>query len=146
MLKKLIRYTEVADERIISTFLGTDKSLPEAEALFSHVLNAQHIWSCRIEGIKPDYERFHVHGKSDFKTLHRQNISILNELADRDPDQIISYAMSDGTPFQDRIADILLQVINHSTYHRAQIATQFRINGIQPPVTDYIALRRANEL
>lgn len=146
MFKELIRYTEVADSRIISTFLNAEKSLPEAESLFSHVLNAQHIWACRIKGIMPDYQRFHIHPKHSFNSLHTENIASLYAFLDTDLETIIKYSNSEGGYFESKSSDILFQVINHSTYHRAQIAMQFRLNDIKPPVTDFIVLKRENLL
>ena len=32
--------------------------------------------------------------------------------------------------------EILLHVVNHSTFHRGQIVTMLRMVGVQPPVTD----------
>ncbi|WP_379084396.1 DinB family protein [Pedobacter sp. UC225_65] len=44
------------------------------------------------------------------------------------------------------VKDILFHVFNHSTYHRAQIATLFKESGITPPVTDFIILKRNQQL
>ena len=146
MFKELIRYTEVSDARIINTFSSSEKSLPEAELLFSHVLNAQHIWICRIKGTLPSYQRFHIHPKQSFNSLHTENIENLYALLDTDLETIVKYSNSEGGYFENKISDILFHLVNHSTYHRAQIAMNFRLNGIQPPVTDFIALKRENLL
>jgi uncharacterized damage-inducible protein DinB len=53
-------------------------------------------------------------------------------------DRKIRYANSKGQPFNNSVRDMLFQVINHSTYHRAQIATEFKNNGLDPLLTDYI--------
>lgn len=146
MFKELIRYTEVADSRIISTFLNTEKSLPEAELLFSHILNAQHIWTCRIKGVMPAYQRFHIHPKHSFNSLHNENIRNFYASLDTDLDTIVKYSNSEGGYFENKLSDILFHMVNHSTYHRAQIAMQFRLNDIKPPVTDFIVLKRENLL
>jgi uncharacterized damage-inducible protein DinB len=52
--------------------------------------------------------------------------------------QTIQYSNSKGQPFKNSAGDILFQVINHSTYHRGQIATEFRQSGLEPLLTDYI--------
>lgn len=36
-----------------------------------------------------------------------------------------------------RIADTVLQVVSHSTYHRGQISTRLRELGCEPPLTEY---------
>ncbi|RYY11701.1 MAG: hypothetical protein EOO04_34785 [Chitinophagaceae bacterium] len=47
-----------------------------------------------------------------------------------------------GKPANNSVRDMLFQVINHSTYHRAQIATEFRRMGIEPLASDYILFKR----
>lgn len=42
-------------------------------------------------------------------------------------------------PAAPTLAETILQVAMHSTYHRGQINTRLRELGIEPPLTDYIA-------
>ncbi len=147
MLKELIRYTEVADGKVIDAFLQAGKPLEEAERLFCHVLNAQHIWVNRIRGTKCDIGRFDRHQVKDFNIIHQRNIEDLyTVLAEGNLSAKVTYSTSTGDVFTDIVSDILFHVVNHSTYHRAQVATQFRINGINPPATDYIFLKRQGGL
>jgi uncharacterized damage-inducible protein DinB len=44
--------------------------------------------------------------------------------------------------FSNDIKSIIFHVINHSTYHRGQIASEFKQNGLDPMVTDYILYKR----
>jgi uncharacterized damage-inducible protein DinB len=43
-----------------------------------------------------------------------------------------------GENFSRPVKDIIFHYCNHSTYHRAQIATELKINNITPPATDFI--------
>jgi uncharacterized damage-inducible protein DinB len=52
--------------------------------------------------------------------------------------QTIQYSTKTGQIFNNNVRDILFQVINHSTYHRGQIATEFRQSGLEPLLTGYI--------
>lgn len=147
MLEELLRYTRVADKRVIDTFRLAAKPLPEAERLFSHVLNAQHIWACRVLGHVPRFKVHEVHPSERFSEIHENTIADLYKiLKEADLQSQISYSTSNGKAFTSKVADILLHVLNHSTYHRAQIATLFRQNGVEPPVTDYIFLQREDAL
>ena len=49
-----------------------------------------------------------------------------------DINETINYSNSNGKTFSKVIRDLLFHVINHSTYHKAQIATEFRQNGLDP--------------
>lgn len=142
MLAELIKYTELADQKFVDAFINADKSLPEAEKLFSHILNAQHIWISRLRKEEPLYERFQLHAVQRFKELHLANIAALHALAATDLSYTVQYRNSQGGYFENSASDILFHCVNHSTYHRAQVATQFRINNIQPPATDFIVLKR----
>jgi uncharacterized damage-inducible protein DinB len=44
--------------------------------------------------------------------------------------------------FTNTIKDILFHIINHSTNHRGQIAVDFRNNGLEPLVLDYVFYKR----
>ncbi|WP_414711827.1 DinB family protein [Sphingobacterium sp. UBA1498] len=47
--------------------------------------------------------------------------------------------------FHNKVNDILLHVFNHGTYHRAQIASEMRRNGVEPINTDYITFIRLKQ-
>lgn len=42
-------------------------------------------------------------------------------------------------PATPSLAETLLQVVMHSTYHRGQVNARLREVGVEPPLTDYIA-------
>ena len=42
-------------------------------------------------------------------------------------------------PAAPSLAETILQVVMHSTYHRGQVNARLREIGIEPPLTDYIA-------
>ncbi len=44
--------------------------------------------------------------------------------------------------FTNVIQDVLFHFINHSTYHRGQIAIQMKEAGLEPIATDYIFFKR----
>ena len=54
----------------------------------------------------------------------------------------IIYKNSKGIEFSNTVQDVIFHVINHSTYHRAQIASDLKANGIEPINTDYIFYKR----
>lgn len=51
---------------------------------------------------------------------------------------------TEGVKYESTVLDILTHVVNHSTYHRGQIASLIAATGTKPAVTDYIALTRRN--
>ncbi|WP_316801708.1 DinB family protein [Pedobacter nototheniae] len=147
MLEEMVNYTQVADERIISVFNSTAVDMPEAEKLFSHVLNAQHIWVNRITGEKALYGVWDIQSKTSFVKMSADNfIQIRTILNDVPLNQMIIYSNSKGDQYQNKVEEVLFHLLNHSTYHRAQIATLFKKAGFTPPITDYIMLKRDHQL
>jgi uncharacterized damage-inducible protein DinB len=65
-------------------------------------------------------------------------MQLLNEL---ELTQTVTYTIGSGKQFTNTVQEILFQVINHSTYHRGQIATAFKKAGIEPLSTEYISYK-----
>ncbi|GGH07948.1 DinB family protein [Pedobacter zeae] len=142
-IAEIINYTELADARIIELFKSATIELPDAERLFSHVLNAQHIWAQRISGKKPLYGVWDTHPKENFELLSAENFKLMREVLNNQPlDKRILYANTRGDQYENRIDEILFHLFNHSTYHRGQVVTLLKKAGFTPPVTDYIMLKR----
>jgi uncharacterized damage-inducible protein DinB len=75
--------------------------------------------------------------------IDRQNyIKSLQLVEVLDMEAWITYKNSSGAKLSDKTKDILFHIINHSTYHRAQIALLLREQGIDPINTDYIFYKR----
>jgi len=147
MLQNLINYTSLADRKIIDVFFQANKPMPEAEKLFSHVLNAQHIWAKRIFREEPEYDIFQIHSMGDYENIHLRNSEFLLQIIrTKNLEELVIYTNSKGENYVNAVSDILFHVVNHSTYHRGQVAAQFRLNGITPPSTDYIMLKRNGSL
>ncbi|HSC53519.1 MAG TPA: DinB family protein [Phnomibacter sp.] len=55
----------------------------------------------------------------------------------------LAYKTSQGVAYEQPVAEILMHVFNHSTYHRGQLVTMMRQLGeTSLPVTDFIAFTR----
>lgn len=57
----------------------------------------------------------------------------------------VTYTTFKGDLFTHSVLDILYHIINHSTYHRGQIALEFRKGRIDPLLTDYIYFKMKGE-
>jgi uncharacterized damage-inducible protein DinB len=147
MLVEMINYTQVADELMIKTMLANRPIPAKAISLFSHVLTAQHIWTHRIFDKTPLYAVWEEHLPADFYSISAANSGLLKDVLDSvELDQVITYTKSSGETFANSVKDILFHVVNHSTYHRAQIASLLKAESIHPPITDYIILKREMQL
>lgn len=111
-------------------------------SLINHILNAQQIWNSRILGEKT-FEVWQINPFEMLEEINQYNfeksIEIINNF---DPDQKNNYQNSRGANFENTVFEMLFQAINHSTYHRGQINSLLKQNGIDPILTDYIFYKR----
>lgn len=111
--------------------------------VFSHILNAHQIWNHRIDLIGKPFGVWQSQPLETWLTINENNyLNSLDILETFDLEAEIHYTNSKGLTFNNRIKDVLFHVINHSTYHRGQMATEFRVQGLQPLTTDYIMYKR----
>ena len=97
------------------------------------------LWNNRIEPKQATFGIWELHFVQDLKNIDQTNYEQTLQILDKfDLNESINYSNSKGQAFSNSIRDILFHVINHSTYHRGQIATEFRIHELEPLVTDYI--------
>lgn len=119
---------------------------PGCLKLVQHLVNAESIWISRIKGEKPNVGVWEERALADCIILHQSSKKLLEAILEdeQDLDRVISYVTTNGDPFLNNIHDILIHILNHGTYHRAQIAKELRLNGIDPISTDYILYVRAH--
>jgi uncharacterized damage-inducible protein DinB len=69
-------------------------------------------------------------------------INLLEGSGNKFLEKRVKYQNTKGEKFENSIKDITTHVINHSTYHRAQIAQHIKRANGTPAVTDYIVYQR----
>ncbi len=143
-LINLFKYNHTCNQQLVTLLNSNKDNITEKSLkLFSHILNAHEIWNARIEAQQPSCGVWDIRNITDLPAIDELNyentIRILNTLP---PGKNISYSNTKGESFSNTIQDILFHAINHSTYHRAQIATECKSNGISPLATDYILFKR----
>lgn len=142
----LLEYDIWATQKSLSSIREHAEAPIKALSLLSHIISAQSIWYNRVidhhEIPKPwaEFSLAEVLGKS--KEINKKWVSLLEKLNETDLDKNITYKNTRGEEFNNNIRDIITHVINHSTYHRAQIAALIKQSGGKPAVTDYIAFKR----
>jgi uncharacterized damage-inducible protein DinB len=50
----------------------------------------------------------------------------------------ITYVNSLGQSWKSNVGDVLMHVVMHGVHHRAQIASELRASGFEPPYVDFI--------
>lgn len=73
-----------------------------------------------------------------WNTVHSDATRYLQSITEEDLAQQITYVAPDGKRRTRRVWHMLLQVTNHQTEHRAQIATMLGALGVEVPQTDLV--------
>ncbi len=128
MIKVISENREAVDDKTIS--------------LINHTLNAQQIWNARISG-ETTFEVWQINPFDTLEEINHQNfLKSIAIVQNADLEKTIEYQNSRGTKFENTVFDMLFHAINHSTYHRGQINSLLKQNGLEPVLTDYIFYKR----
>lgn len=163
MKQLLVNYTNYnhwANDRICNTLKMSDLSILDTEIKSSfksirktlyHIWDAETIWYRRLNGSSPtDWASEKFSGSFDdfiwqFLTNSRLFNTYVNSKSYAELMAIIDYTNTAGKKFRNVIANIIIHCINHSTFHRGQIYTAMRMNGVTIlPSIDYITYIREN--
>ncbi|HWA33465.1 MAG TPA: DinB family protein [Cyclobacteriaceae bacterium] len=142
---QLYRYNAWSNDRVINCLLQQNVSHEKILTLMGHVVAAQFIWLHRIKGLPPP----------SLKLWDTYNLADLAKLASDAGKQWIEFVESTdnfnrelsyknyvGDPYVNNVESIMIHLVNHSTYHRGQVALLLRENGLEPVNTDFITYDR----
>ncbi|MDF4220005.1 DinB family protein [Maribacter huludaoensis] len=141
---EIFDYNFHCNKKLIEQCLALDSVSPETVRLFSHILNAHHIWNARILNKPSEYDVWQEHDVKNWADIHYENQRSSFEIVTNADnfDKRIDYENSEGRLFTNTLQDILFHIINHSTNHRGQIAVDFRNHDEIPISSDYVYYRR----
>ena len=126
-------------------------SFPSLRGTLGHLVSAEWIWLRRWRGESPTAIPSWVDGASlaelrgHLAGVQAERDGYFAALGDADLARVVEYRNLAGESHAEPLAVLVRHVVNHSTYHRGQVATQLRQLGVTPPGTDlvvYLRLRR----
>jgi uncharacterized damage-inducible protein DinB len=142
---KLYDYNAWSNKRVMDCLLRQSVKDEKILSLMGHIVTAQFLWLNRIKGLPAP----------DLKLWGTYELLQLKELADKagtewlafvektdDFDRELTYRNYVGDPFTNNVQMIMIHLVNHSSYHRAQIAMLLRQKGLEPVNTDFITYDR----
>lgn len=143
----MAQYNAWANHRIWIKLAG-HQAQSECIAKLSHIVLAESVCLSRLEGNAVKRDIFQPLSLEEIETFFGQNNlgwqACIQSTSETGLQTLLKYHTIKGDPVSNSVADILTHIFNHGTYHRAQIATLLRQNGIDPVVTDFIAFAREN--
>ncbi len=142
---KIWQYNGWANHRCLQKISSQLPEYQELNIKFSHIISAEEIWYNRIEPLP--YQPLPLFAGQPWERLsnrmeqsqHRW-LELINATVEWS--KVIHYENTSGTPYQTRLEDIVIHVVNHGTYHRGQIALLLRQQDQDPLATDYIVFNR----
>jgi uncharacterized damage-inducible protein DinB len=159
-VQTLTRYKAWADKLFLSTISGLSESqlVAPQPILFGSMLRTLHhsyaidrVWQAHLLGEAHGYTTRNPDDTLPFDVLHDKQLAIdawYVAYADAlDPDQLAQVVdftfIGGGNGSMSRI-DILLHVVNHTTYHRGHVAGMLYHYSVFPPTTDLPVFLREN--
>ncbi len=144
VLPCLFEYNAACNRKLFEVIRQHEKRISEKSVqLLSHIVNAHQIWNSRI--LKREAVGvWDVRALESLSTQDEENHETTSLILSEKPvSEHVEYTNTKGNRYTNTVFEILFHVINHSTYHRAQIAADFRACGLEPVVTDYIMYSRS---
>ncbi len=123
-------------------------SFPSVLATLAHLVGAEWIWLRRWRGDSPAGAPSWAGSprledlESRLREIEEERAAFLEGLSDADMERPVSYRTLAGQAMSDPLGRLVRHVVNHSTYHRGQIAAQLRALGQAPPSTDLVRFYR----
>lgn len=142
---QLYHYNQWANDRVLE---GLDRQRVEDEKILtvmSHVVSALYIWLSRIEGKSAaDYPLWKQYSRKELIEMNKVITDRWVKFIETTDDfnRVLVYKNYVGDPYKNNVEQIMIHLVNHSTYHRGQVAMLLRQNGLEPINTDFITYDR----
>ena len=160
ILKDLMAYNAWANHRILEQCAGLDEGVLSAQtrgsfdsivATLYHILDAQIVWYKRLHG-ESLFSFPHAGKEKTWEYIYTEldkHSKMLESFTNAQSDDFlmgtVTYATTKGTPYEQPVSEIYLQLSHHGNYHRGQIASYIRqLANVKPGQTDYILYKRLN--
>ena len=150
--KTLTRYKAWADDLFLSVVSGLPHSVLTAPRpiffgslirTLHHSYSMDYVWQSHLLGKRhgltsrnpehcPDIEEL----ATSQRDIDRWYVEYTDSLSDKDLRVLIEFEFIGGNRGSMTRSDILLHVVNHSTYHRGHAADILYTIGVPPPTTD----------
>ncbi|WP_100404353.1 DinB family protein [Bacillus solitudinis] len=144
---RMYKHLNWANQRMLEILQTLECDNQQARRLFSHILYSEQVWLSRLQGI--DSSHLPIWGEIEItacEALVKQNEQsftiFLSSIIDSDLDNLITYRNSEGKEFRSSLRDILTHLVLHGQYHRGQIMSRLRADGIDPINIDFITFVR----
>ena len=142
---KLYQYNAWANRRVVNCLnrqsVGDEKIL----CIMGHIVAAQFLWLHRIKGLPPaNVKLWDDYTLDQVTTMAEEAGKRWLEFVESTDNfnRELTYNNYVGEPYVNNVEMIMIHLVNHSSYHRAQVAMLLRQKGLEPINTDFITYDR----
>jgi len=142
---KLYQYNDWSNKRVLNTLQRQNIKDEKILSLMGHIVAAQFLWLHRIKALPPP--ELKLWGSYTLPQLiklsddaGKQWLEFVEEHEDFDRE--LTYTNYVGDHYTNNVETIMIHLVNHSSYHRAQIAMLLRQKRFEPINTDMITYDR----
>lgn len=142
---KLYQYNEWANKRVIGCLTRQNVEDEKILSIMGHIVAAQFLWLHRIKGMPPaEVKLWGDYKLSQLITMADDAGRLWLEFVEKTDDfnRELTYYNYVGDPYVNNVEMIMIHLVNHCSYHRAQVAMLLRQKGFEPINTDFITYDR----
>ena len=142
---KLYQYNAWSNDRVLRCLERQQVSDEKILSVMGHVVAAQFLWLYRIKALPPpDVKLWGQYSISQLATMAAEAGKQWLEFVEKTDNfnRELTYTNYVGEPYVNNVEMIMIHLVNHSSYHRGQIAMLLRQKGFEPINTDFITYDR----
>lgn len=142
---KLYRYNAWSNNRVLGTLQRQNVRDEKILSLMGHIVAAQFLWLHRIKGLPaPDVKLWGEYSLEQLLALAEKAGKEWLEFVESTDNfnRELTYKNYVNEPYTNNVENIMIHLVNHSSYHRAQVAMLLRQKGFEPINTDFITYDR----
>jgi len=142
---KLYQYNYWSNKRVLNKIKEQNVNDEKILTIMGHIVAAQFLWLHRIKGLPPAQVKLWGEYTLDqlfdmAENIGKQWLEFVESTEDFNRE--LTYNNYVGDPYINNVETIMIHLVNHSSYHRAQIAMLLRQKGFEPINTDFITYDR----
>ncbi len=135
--------TSLSPEEVNRDLGGSYKSVRD---VIAHITSAEWAWLERWNGISPQSIPEWVAQDLSVLAGYLSDVQarrrlFLESLSDDALSSEVAFQFLSGAADHHPLSDLLIHVVDHSSYHRGQVASKLRQTGATPPPTGFIAFK-----
>src|SRR5438477_11823973 len=152
-IQQLYRYNKWANATVMKSVapLSTEEltrhlggSFPCVRDTLVHIMAAEWIWLRRWKGVSPralldaaEFPDLEAVG-TRWSEIETEQMDFVNEVTNESLNEVITYVNTRNQTWRYPLGRIMQHLVNHSSYHRGQVANFLRQLGAQPAATDFL--------